>query len=365
MLFYYINLLLLVLTGFFLKSKKIKNYKHIFLGIAFTQLLFIYTLRAYTVGFDSVSYVEVFKSSNEIENIFSHWFEFGYVFLNKLVRSFTSRYIGLWFVIGSITLFITMRFFYKYSKNVVFSVALYVLLGYYTQGMNQIRTAIAIAICYIAFEKIHKKQYVQALFIIIAACCLHKSAVVFVFFLVTVYLFKKINWITISFFGGAAIFVFFTFDFFISFLSKYFYSQYFEEGHLMKHLQGGNLKMFLIYLAFTALGILYHKSYMQDKEESQKRTYEMVLMAMVFVCILQFLSIKLRMIARFAGYFEVYSCILLPEIVYGLKNKANRKFWFVTICVCTFLFSVIYFRFSENGLGHDGVIPYEFFWQRE
>lgn len=363
MLFYYINLLLLIIIGFFLKNKKIKNYKKVFLIIAFFQLLSIYTFRGYTVGFDSVSYVEVFNNCNEIENIFSHWFEFGYVFINKLVQKFTSNYIGLWFAVGSLILFITMRFFYKYSKNVVFSVFLYVLLGYYTQGMNQIRTAIAIAICYIAFEKIHKKQYLQAVFIIIAASCFHKSAIVFSFFLIAVCLFKRINWVTLSTLGSATFFVFLTFDYTVSILSRYFYSQYFEQGHLIKHLQGGNLKMFFIYLAFTVLGILYHKTYLLHKEESQKRAYEMVLMAMVLACLLQFLSIKIRMIARFAGYFEVYSCILLPEIIYGLKNRTNRKFWFITICVCTFLYSVIYFRFSENGMGHDGVIPYKFFWQ--
>lgn len=361
MILYSINIILILLyVILFQLNKKSK----IFSIILFFQLYLIYIFRSYNVGWDSMNYYDVFRSSNIIEwnQIFHHWMEFGYIALNKFIRCMTDNYIILWSFIGILIFIPIFKILLKYSNNIVFSIFLYVTFGLYYNSMNQIRQAIAVSICLYAFDKAIEKKYFEACIIVAIASCFHKSTIVFIIFIIASKIIKEMNRKSIIKICISIIAVFLLSNKIIKYISRFYFTNYFTEDSLIKHTKAGDLNIFIVLLVVFLFGLYFRRSYIK-KFYSKKRVYDMCLMAIAFAVGLQLLSIRLTMIARFSQYFAVYPCILIPNALSVIKDKKYKVLLAFSIILCMSIYSYIYLCVSENGYGRDGVIPYEFFWQ--
>ncbi|CEN91459.1 polysaccharide polymerase [[Clostridium] sordellii] len=364
MLLYSINVLWIIVGAIITKvSKNLKN-SRIFFYATFMMLVLTYALRSYNVGWDSLNYVDVFASSNSIQwnNIFNHWMEFGYIALNKVVRYFTDNYNFLWLIIGLIILIPIFKIISRYSQNIMFSLLIYITLGFYYNGMNQIRQAIATSICLYAFDKIINKEYGKSILITLIASCFHSSAIIFLAFILAAWKIKDVNIKCLINFSVITLIVFMFSNPIINFATKFMYSQYFTESNLIKHTKHGDLSMFIVYFAIMLFGFIYRKRYIKTFE-SHKKVYDMLLLAIIFSVSLQLISVKLVMIARFSQYFTIYSCILIPNIIKCIKNEKFKLVITYSILLCLMGYSYIYLNVSENGYGRDGVTPYQFYWE--
>lgn len=362
MIFYSINILLIILNGIIIKpSRSIKN-SNIFLIIIFIQLLIIYTFRSYNIGFDSITYYQVFKEIDSFEwnNILNHWMEFGYMTLNKIIRSFTNNYNILFGIIGTIIMIPLFKIIKKYSQGVLISVLLYLMLGFYYDSMNIVRQMIGVSICMYSFKSIIDEKYIKAIIISIIAMCFHSSAYIFIPFIILSYKIKELDKKSIVVLVALIVVMFIFYDYIIIFAKDFMNIPYLNEGHLAHHVQGGQLNMFIVFFAISVLGLIYRKRYIKLYED-KKRIYDISLLAVIFGTMLQLISINLALIARFTYYFTIYSCILIPSII-KCMGKRDKILMLYPIIILFLIYHHIYLFVSENGYGKAGVVPYQVFW---
>ena len=118
--------------------------------ITVISIVLITTLRSYSVGLDTKSYLNYYndlligKKQVFIDSI-SNKFEYGYTFLNSLfaVCKFDFRFlIAIISIFSSISL---VLFVNKFSTNKLMSILMYIMLGVFAQSLNTLRQIIAMS----------------------------------------------------------------------------------------------------------------------------------------------------------------------------------------------------------------------------
>lgn len=164
-------------------SKHIKgNLLNMFFFIAFCLLVFHDGFR-WGIGTDWENYRTFFDRCLLISMESYDW---GYVILNQIIRSFTDNYtvfLVSFAVIQYWLFFISIR---KYSVNPVLTLFLFYCMMLPSLGMNRQLLAMAICLCSIRF--IFSRQIIYFTICIIFAALFHKSAV---FFFISYFLINK------------------------------------------------------------------------------------------------------------------------------------------------------------------------------
>ena len=342
--------------------------------LCFCVLLFFYTFRSSSVGWDTENYLRVFQSVDSVD-IFHHWEEPGWLYLLKLVHKISASQQVFFCIIGTLSLLPVIFLIQKCSQDFLFSLVCYYMLGLYFNLMNQQRTSFATAICAMSFYLLYRGKRMPAFLLIFPAFLIHKSSLIFLVYLLFILCFKRLSKKIVLVCAVGTAFVFVFYDFIFGKLADVFFGQYLTESHLRMHNQGGNLKMFLVFLGLAA--VLWHiyahtdkipqdlipqdwngRMDLREDGRNQDRLNFMLFTALLFSLMLQAISLKNAMIARFSNYFSIYLIILIPNTLYRLRNRGNRQIWKAAILSVLLVYMVIYLRFSENGFGRDGVIPY-------
>lgn len=342
-------------------KRKVKGFDLPFFAIV-VLLLLLYTFRSVNVGWDTATYLNIFKHSLQ-EKIFHSYLEPGWVILNQFFYKICPTQQMFFAGIGGLGI---LTFWYavkRLSCDIYLSFLCCYLLGFYFNLMNQQRECIAVMICMISFYLLYQDQTIPAILATLTAIMFHKSAFIFLGYIVFIKVVKKYNYKLYMIVGSGTIVVLIFFDKLFDFATRLFYGQYITEEHLVKHLTPGNLKVFAAYLAL--FGILFYldkRSYRTDSEIDRKHEAKrrMLFTAVIFSLILQLISIKSHMIARFSNYFSIYFTILIPDVLERIHKPEVRRQYRYLIIAILFVFMIIYLRFSENGFGRDGVIPYTF-----
>lgn len=144
-------------------------------------LFFILSLFAGTrlMGFDYENYLIHFKECPNILNYHRVMIsmEIGYELFVSLFKTFSSSFHLFLFIFTCLSIWITLKLFYKYSPYPLLSFLMFFAYSYFTQVMGQMRQPIAISITYFfILPLLLNKKYVKAGIIsIITAILLHKS----------------------------------------------------------------------------------------------------------------------------------------------------------------------------------------------
>lgn len=364
LLFYFFILFLLLLFSI-PRNGNNKRYK-LFAFLSFCILLFFYTFRAYSVGWDTIPYVDIYTRVSQI-NVAEFYMEPGWIYLNKLLYGISHSPHMLF--LGAGILGIGSFFFVakRISYNFPLSVILYYTLCQWFNLMNQVRCQIAICICMISFYCFYKYKYKLSFLFIIIAFFIHNSSVVFIPFLIFVYYFKELTGKVYALILIVVSALFVLFDYIYEFLTLYFFASYATESSLIRHTKGGNLKIFIfVFVIWLIISYIDHKyrnqsySNMLMKENGTNiiRLHNMLKIAIIFSMCLQLISINNTMIARFANFFTIYLVILIPNTLVQISNPVERIIYKFVFMIITVTYMVISLAFSENGFGRDGVMPY-------
>lgn len=151
-------------------------------------LIFLVAFR-WEIGTDWEAYYQYFTSSKYIDN---EIFEIGYVYLNNIVRSFTSNYTIFLLIFSSFFFLVLYKTINKYSIYPLLSI--FVFFFSYITSIGTNRQLLALAICLLALPFIFRRNLAYFLISIGIACCFHMSAIIFsITYLFTYHLnFKKI-----------------------------------------------------------------------------------------------------------------------------------------------------------------------------
>lgn len=161
--------------------------KKLFFFIYCSLLLVLFAgLRKNGVGADDISYYNFFLErtpdlyqwvfGSYVYDISEHFMEPGYVLINSVIRVFTDSYIVLFFVISSLSVGIAAYNYKRYSKYVFLTFLLFFVHTYLYRDMNQIRSAVAAAICLFLIAQIHKKEHMKIWLTLFFASVFHVAS---------------------------------------------------------------------------------------------------------------------------------------------------------------------------------------------
>ena len=284
------------------------------------------------IGTDWDSYYGAFTYDIE-----SHM-DAGYLFLNRLIRNFTSSYTAFvltitLFVYG--VMFITIR---KYSPNALMSLCIYFCSMVGLWGCN--RQILATMICILSLKFIQEKRLMLFMMTVFFACLFHKTAIIFIpaYFLFNLNYSQKQAYaiVLLAFIAGL-----------LHLVNKLPFVEYLA---LMDSIDSGNTN-FSGYLADKATNvslmgsfkkILYIGLAIYVKDKVPFNSYKGLLTLYIFGGCL-FLAFNGSVLQLFAGrgtlYYNIFECIVMPWVVYYLfpNKKLSKNTWFFLFVVYFYL----------------------------
>lgn len=250
-------------------------------------------------------------------------------------------------VFAFVTLVFFLKAFYEQSVDFSFSFFLFMTLGLYFQTYNTVRYYLALAIALYAMRYVLNKDYLKFIFWILLASFFHKSVLITIpVYWAASYAWKK--WMIVSgvlfsvgcFLGKGIILK----------IALWFYPSY--ENTI--YLEGGTSPISIVRgLLVLGLYLWYQKQCAAESEDRELRLYAQLNLLSVVVCV--FFSF-LPVITRIAYYFSVTQLLMLPKIVYGIKEeKLRRNIKWIIIIACVIYFAVFLAGANKPGVG---LLPY-------
>lgn len=129
----------------------------IYLCLVFVMMITISGFRAFSVGADTKVYVNVFYNIRNI-NLMKSRFEIGFLKYVEILHHILENAGILLIVSSAICIGAACVFTYKFSKNPMLSMMLYILLGAYFSQMNVMRQSIALSLMEVSFMVLLKNN---------------------------------------------------------------------------------------------------------------------------------------------------------------------------------------------------------------
>ena len=154
------------------KYLKIISNKIIFTGICFLFIFFVGF--RYNSGTDYWSYYKIFNGTHE-KKLAS---EFGYQFLIKYFKKYSSSFNGFIFFIAFVSIFIKYLFFKK-LENPFLALFIYITIFSINLEFNGMRQGLAASFVFFAIYWAKKRNFIAFFIFIILASSIHISSLVF------------------------------------------------------------------------------------------------------------------------------------------------------------------------------------------
>lgn len=164
-------------------------------------LLFIGSVLVFFITFrygdhDYIPYVNIFKASSDLQSLSDYrklHGEIGYLFLNKIINILGGNEILLFFIVGSVSVFLTIKFYRAYTKYIFIALLIYFSHVFLLREMIQIRSGLAIAIIMFSIPYVHQRRLGPFLTIVLTAGLFHTVSYLFllVYFLYPYFNFSK------------------------------------------------------------------------------------------------------------------------------------------------------------------------------
>ncbi|MFC0013745.1 MULTISPECIES: EpsG family protein [Allobacillus] len=342
---------ILIFTFLITFPKKSYEKEKLFFWVTFTILFLISALRGPQIGTDTANYIRGFKriSNAEYSNFFNvvRWEE-GYVLFNKIISILSNSPQIIIIFTSLLILSCVFYFINRNSKNIIFSIYIFVTMFYYFASFNIIRQFLAIGIILIAYKFILERRIVPFAALILFASTFHGLAILFlpVYFLYGVKL-NKLNTIIITF--GVTFFVYF-FEKILNIIFEFFpsYQWYVDTDYF----EGGGILTSLISASILVFGFLIRQITKISKE------YDFLLILTILSLLISLLSMKVSILNRFDYYFSVFNILFIPLAINSIEDKKTRIIIYYVVYCIAFLYFLA--RLIE---GFHGVTPYNFFFR--
>ena len=193
---YIVNLILIIVWGFFLThTNPTDQKKKTYCTIVAIQWILISGLRGISVGNDTSQYLDLFEEGlntswdTAVSNYWNYLFngldvnDPGYYLLQKIFQVFTQDYRMWLFFIAIVFTSLMARWIYKYSSMPDVSFVIYSVLFFAFYSLTGHRQTLATAlIFFLGYEYAKKRQLVKFAIVGFIAFTLHKSSLVFILY---------------------------------------------------------------------------------------------------------------------------------------------------------------------------------------
>lgn len=362
----YIILIVMILLGGCLGINDTQRAKKIYLTFIFSILTLVSSLRAYSVGVDTMQYIKAYTLIKNIpwSEYGTLWYEWGFFALCKVLNYITSDPQILILVSSIFIMSSVGRFIYKNSSNVVISSFLFLTLNLYFNYMNIMRQAIAISIILIGYEYLKENKLIKYSAIVILASLFHQSALCCLVLII----FKKIRYNKIIMIGWGIIssiaFIFWKvfYEISVTFLSKY---EGYSQGIFGVSNYFGAIFEFAVNIFILLFGLLVFKisnkgfnrvKLIGDIEYEKK--IELLAWIVSSVVFFSIITIRINIFNRITSYFLIFTIVWLAEAIEIIKFKNEKLLYKYAIIFFTFWYCIIILIFRPEWTG---VVPYKLF----
>ena len=354
---------ILLVVGFpmiYLLSKSTKHPRNTRIIIFFIILYFFAAFRAPTVGGDLEFYIPHFNEICQINRIDqlldlrASNFEPGYTFLCWLISRVSKTSMAFLAITGFLSLIGPFYLCKRYSPWPIFSLLVYILLGFYTNTFNNVRQSIAISFFFFSIPHIFKKKPIRFILFILLSASFHFSAIIalIAYPLSKIKLTNKL--LLFGFIGGYLTSVLFgtTIIHLIEPFLKY-------EEILGR---GEGRGMMILYIIITCLAFVVFKKNEYNIEPRLRQIAYLFILFLFAATIIQMFAVYYSSIIRLTFYFYIPIICLIPILLSSFNNFSERRFYCLIVMSILFIYmnSIIYSYSSAINSNFQGVIPYVF-----
>ena len=360
MTIYFINFIINMLIGIFIKYRILRNYPKlgdkIYLVITLIQIATLPAIRSIDVGYDTYSYNVIFNMApyafSEVLEKCPPFIELGFFTLCTTIKALGGDFqvlliVTSYFIIGS-----SLVFIHRHSNNVLFSVFLLISFPFYYSSFDIIRHFIAIGIILLGFKYVLNRNLYKYLLTIVVAYQFHRIAILFIplYFINRV----KLNYFKCTLFLIITVLLTYNVDIAMKFFSIFIGGSGYIGSWIGSY--GGGLRTSLMYCLIFIISYLAYNNLIK-KEELDDIALTFVFLLFLF----SILFINARMATRLIMSFIPFLSVSLPRLLCKDNNIKSvdsvRRFILLIIII-----GLIYHYFMLN-MNWQNVVPFNAFWR--
>lgn len=349
MVIYFFVWILLVLPH--LGNKKLgqnEKFNKFYFIYAITILTVLIGFRDLSVGADTSYYGYLYETAHL--RIGHDYYDRGYYLLTFLLREMGLTYRAFLIVIAGFISVILVLYYNRHSKNLAFSVFIFMTIGLLPMYMTGTRQVMAISLCLVALMCMDKRKYLLSVVLVFLASRFHASAIVFYVMLPLsrIQLTKRGVWILI--FMASCVFLY---SELLIRIATYILPEKYQKIDMNAGYEINPL-LIIIAVLIPAFCIFFDKTDRYGKIDQQSSVlYAMSCLNIVFTM----LALNSMYFSRLGYYFVHANSLLIPNVVFAQRRRNNRIIMmFVIVSLCA-----LYFIISIPG-GTLKIDQYKFFW---
>ena len=322
MLYISIVIIIVCLSFHYDYQRHLKGRRECYIGLCIIFIL-IAGLR-YRLGIDTIAYEYMYSSFPSLNSFFEFDFDSlrygrGFLFIVALCKSISCDYILFQIVHAIIINSISFYFFYKYSKNIFFSILLYFFICFFPYNFEVLRESCAVVILLFGWKYFLSNSWIKYYSLSIIAYLFHPSGII-MFILPIFYLPIFKPFFTIGKYQiGISIILFFI----LGSLNIFEFMKIFEVDTLQKYADlyeqsdyAESLKLNILgiidvgirYFIYPILAVIVVRSnsLKRNKQESDKNFLKKVEYMVCWYIYIAVLSLAIRIFYRFNNYFAPF-----------------------------------------------------------
>ncbi|GIM28308.1 hypothetical protein CPJCM30710_09740 [Clostridium polyendosporum] len=281
------------------------------------MLFFVAGFR-YNTGYDYDSYKDIFNRVNS-STLFNMGIEFGFTTLCYILKLLGLGFEVLIFIIALVSLVFKYKSIKQYSIYPFISLIIYFSANFIIQDFGQIRQGLAIAFSLYSIRYIKERRLVSYLILMAFAIAFHYSAVIFLpfYFIGNVELSNRKLIIIVAFsFVIYAVFRFGVFEFIFTKIINLPYVIY-------KYKAYSGAPLGFVGFTFVFRVAIFIAFLLLERDIRNNYTYYNILKNGYFLSIIMYIIFNVNegLATRGALYFKTFEILLIPSIVYAVKNK--------------------------------------------
>ena len=227
---------------------------------------------------------------------------------------------------------------------------------YAFNSVNGIRQFIALAIIFIFFPYVQKRQFIKFFIVIMFACLFHKSAIICLSFY---WLYRiEINFKNIFLIVTSS---FILFLFFEQFSSLYVSFGVNYAGYINREGEQGHLSTIIRFIVNLSIAICCLIAYKKERNISDTKRHIPFNFLTICACVSAagaLISLRAYSAERIVYYFYLFNIITIPNMLQQIHNKPLKGLVSLLVLLCLIFYgAVILWSWEQKG------IIYKFFWQ--
>ena len=356
MILYYFIIYVTIIAAMFTSEKKKKAQ---IIALMFFLTL-IAGLRHYTIGSDTISYFRSYKQTLYYGvKIFEHSrFEFGYVLLQYIISRVTSNF-NIFLLICTIFMNTSIGIFiYKYSKQPIVSILMFILLRLFFNEMNILREFLAVCIILNSVQYIVDRKIIKFLIVVFIASLFHASALVAVplYFLYR----KEMNFKTKTIIFSATIIIYL----FLSNILIYITNKIGMYSNYVENFYGSNKLASLLSVLISACIFIFfkfiYKKFKKNLSIKEIKHYDFLVNISYITLMLDIIAYRISIFSRLINYYGIFKILVLSNVPTIINNRYEKYFCNIIVCTLFFISFIIIMYYRPDWYL---VTPYRFFWQ--